>query len=97
MDVLNELKLRSADSILHIGSGIGFFGIVASFLIGYQGKYIGIEHNRKAVHFAATRHQNFVTHGPTFDMKECCEPIYLIGDITKFKPGMMKILDEIFR
>jgi len=94
-EVLGALRLRKGDSVLNISSGVGFFGLVASHLIGYQGKFIGIDHSSKSVHYAATRHQNFVHRSTTFDMQEFSEPIYLTGDITKFKPGF-SLFDKVF-
>lgn len=55
LEVLNGLNLKKGDSVLNIASGVGFFGLVASLLVGYEGKLIGIEHCSKTVHYAATR------------------------------------------
>jgi protein-L-isoaspartate O-methyltransferase len=82
-DVLNALKLQRGHSVLNIGCGVGFFSFVASTLIGYEGKFIGVDHNKKTVHYAFTRFQNFVQRSTAFDMIEPCEPIYLVGDILK--------------
>lgn len=87
-DVLNSLKLKKAHSVLNISSGVGYFALVASSLIGYQGKFIGIEHCPKIAHYASTRHQNFVHRSTTFDMQEFCEPIFLTGDILKVNKRM---------
>ena len=56
-EVLNSFRLKRGHSVLNIGSGVGFFGLIASSLIGYDGKFIGIEHSPKTTHYAATRHQ----------------------------------------
>lgn len=55
MDALNTLKIRKGDSVLNIQSGVGYFGLVASLLAGYQGKFIGIDYSLKNVHYASTR------------------------------------------
>lgn len=59
-EVLRGLKLKKGQSVLNIASGVGFFGLIASSLVGVGGHFIGVEHCPKTTHYAATRHQVFI-------------------------------------
>lgn len=76
-------------SFLNVGSGTGYFSMLAGYIIKKDGINHGIELHDDLVKFANQRITEFLENGPP-DSKEICTPVLIAGNACRLDSDQMK-------